>query len=188
MDAWVTYLELAKAKPLLERERRDACALSKDVRWETDDPLGIGALLVLAHRVAARIGHRGAPERALLGQLLAAAHSSLEMFTHQHSLDAPASARLAFRELGLAIGIHALEGISGDVDAGPSAWQSLAALRPYATLGRRIDDFWSDSRHRESPAWTAHQNINDVMLATSLLPVGYLGGSGPEADSSHPHG
>lgn len=177
VDAWVTYLELRDTKPLLEREISDARELCKDAHWETVDPLGIGALLVLIHRLAARIGCHGEPEQALLGQLLGAAHSSLATFAREQTLGAAANDRLAFRELGLAIGLHGLEHIPDPVGAGQVIQQSLAALRSYSPMSRRIEDFWTQAHHRRSMAWTAHEHINDVMLATSLLPDGYLGKS-----------
>ena len=179
-DACVTYLEVAGATPVLEREIGDARELCMAARWESEDPLGIGSLLVLIHRLAVRIGCHGEWERAMLAQLLAAARLSLEVFAREGALNAPAHYRLAFRELGLAIGLHAIERMPDFAAADAAVSQSLAALRSHISLGRRIDDFWTESRHRRSTAWTEHQHINDVMLATSLLPEGYLGYHGPK--------
>jgi hypothetical protein len=177
-DAWVTYLELAGAEPVLEREIGAARELCLNADWVTADPLGIGALLVLIHRLAARVGRLGKPESALLAQLLAAARSSLEACAHEATWLAPAHRRLAFRELGLAIGLHALARTPGAAGAGPAVGRSLAALQSYLPEGDRIMAFWAKSHHRRSTAWTAHQHINDVMLATALLPDGYLGRPG----------
>jgi hypothetical protein len=182
VDAWVTYLELQDAGPLLEREIRDTRELCKDAHWETDDPLGIGSLLILVHRLAARLIGCGEPEQALLGKLLVAAQASLASFARDDTLNAPASARLAFRELGLAVGLHGIGRISGTVGADQAMQHSLAMLKSYARVGRRIDDFWTEPRHRRSMTWTEHEHINDVMLATSLLPDGYLGKSLRRAD------
>jgi hypothetical protein len=34
--------------------------------------------------------------------------------------------------------------------------------------------FWRYLPHREQASWTAHQDINDVMLATAIYPDGVL--------------
>jgi hypothetical protein len=120
-DAWVTYLELAGAEPVLEREIGAARELCLNADWVTADPLGIGALLVLIHRLAARVGRLGKPESALLAQLLAAARSSLEACAHEATWLAPAHRRLAFRELGLAIGLQALARTPDLAGADPAA-------------------------------------------------------------------
>ena len=39
-----------------------------------------------------------------------------------------------------------------------------------------IERFWSEPAHQHVQSWTAHEDINAVMLATSLAPHGYLGG------------
>jgi hypothetical protein len=41
-------------------------------------------------------------------------------------------------------------------------------------MAETIETFWLDSENRESGSWTAHQDINMVMLATSLTPDAYL--------------
>lgn len=74
-------------------------------------------------------------------------------------LGAPAARRLAFRELGLAIGLAAAERLG---------------VTPFPTLREQIQTFWLVAEHRRAASWTEHQDINDVMLATSLAPDGYL--------------
>ena len=37
-----------------------------------------------------------------------------------------------------------------------------------------IEAFWRDPANRRSNTWTEHRDINEVMLATSLAPDGYL--------------
>jgi hypothetical protein len=34
--------------------------------------------------------------------------------------------------------------------------------------------FWLEPRNRRSRIWDEHRDINSVMLATSLMPEGYL--------------
>jgi hypothetical protein len=37
-----------------------------------------------------------------------------------------------------------------------------------------IESFWRAPAHREVDTWREHEDINDVMLATSLVPNGFL--------------
>jgi hypothetical protein len=41
-------------------------------------------------------------------------------------------------------------------------------------LGEAIEKFWLDPQNRTAESWTGHQDINSVMLATSLAPDGFL--------------
>ena len=82
-----------------------------------------------------------------------------------------------FRELGLAIGLHAVRLMW------QAAWQSssrslirdrLQALMQHASLGDEIESFWRAPGHRGAATWSEHRDINEVMLATSLAPEGFL--------------
>ena len=93
----------------------------------------------------------------------------------------PAAQRLAFREFGLAIGLAAVERMQeggrldsegGPVTAGTRA--RLAELSRYAPVRAEITSFWVVLEHRQGPSWLDHEDINDVMLATTLLPEGFL--------------
>lgn len=44
----------------------------------------------------------------------------------------------------------------------------------YTSLAESIETFWLEQPHRETEGWLAHQEINMVMLSTSLAPDGYL--------------
>ena len=44
----------------------------------------------------------------------------------------------------------------------------------YAQLRTELESFWRDPGHRRSRTWLEHADINDVMLATSLAPDGFL--------------
>jgi len=52
--------------------------------------------------------------------------------------------------------------------------EQIEALSPYVELGSKIQSFWLDPEHRETRTWSEHRDINDVMLATSLVPAGFL--------------
>jgi hypothetical protein len=47
-------------------------------------------------------------------------------------------------------------------------------LARYAPLRAEIEEFWLEPEHRRAVTWVEHENINDVMLATSLEPEGFL--------------
>jgi hypothetical protein len=132
--------------------------------WTTADPLGLGGLLVDASRIAQLKRFGAFRKNDLLRVLVGAATRGLGIYSHQGDLRQPASARLAFRELGLAIGLSAVELIE----------EPVLALAPYLDLGADIRSFWLEPRHRETRIWSEHRDINEVMLATSLLPDGFL--------------
>ncbi len=88
--------------------------------------------------------------------------------------------RLAFRELGLAIGLAGCELIerspaaqrSGDLET--LIGERLASLRSFLPLGDAIESFWLEPAHRQTPTLSEHRDINEVMLATRLAPEGFL--------------
>ena len=174
LDALLAYLELRADGGILDNEIREARVLCADTEWETDDSLGIGALLIGIFRLADVITRFQAPETELMARLVAAARLSLEACRVSEPLSAPADSRLAFRELGLAIGLHAIERVGPSAAFGEGVRGALAALADYRPLAAAMEDFWSDPANRQRRSWTAHGDINGVMLATSLNPRGYL--------------
>jgi hypothetical protein len=89
--------------------------------------------------------------------------------------------RLAFRELGLSVGLQAVERLRGLIEENPGIFNRqhvlpsrIEALRRYAPLIEAVEAFWLEPRNRETNTWTEHREINMVMLATSLAPDGYL--------------
>jgi len=173
LDGFISCVELQRSASLLsptpsgpglEAAVADFSTMIADRRWTTADPLGLGGLLVDAYRVAqlARLGV--SLEDTLLEDLLAAAVDGLAHYSRQGDLREPPSARLAFRELGLAIGLSSVEAI----EASKSAVANLEALRRYFPLGSAIVAFWLAPEHRQNRTWVEHRDINEVMLATSL--------------------
>ncbi len=175
LDALVSYLEIRQGQHTLDREIAESRRLVDKGALSTRDALGIGGLLTDTYRLAALHRHGRIDARALLGRLLNAARTSLEAFAAVEPLALAARSRLAFRELGLAIGLHAMEAYrdAGGVDA--ELRPALEAVLAYAPMAERIDLFWSEPAHREAASWTDHRQINGVMLATSLQPGGFLG-------------
>jgi hypothetical protein len=186
LDAWISYLELrgaaTESRPtigpaVLGREIEEAAALCRGASWASEDPLGIGGLLIDAYRLAMILDHTGEAGEGVLRRIIAAAEGGLATYVRGEPLDEPASRRLAFRELGLAIGLHALERMLALASGSRGLPASLDHIARYRPLARRIDDFWSSDINRRDSTWRAHHDINAVMLATSLAPGGYLGAS-----------
>jgi hypothetical protein len=175
LDALAIYLELQAGADLLEREIAEVSPPAAAGPFETGDALGIGALLTNAYRLATIPAREASRVKGLVARLLAASEVSLHALAREQPLRKPARARLAFRELGLAIGLRAMQSLR---DSGNCAGAPAAAVRrvlDYLWLADGIDACWSDPAHRQTVAWTEHRHINDVMLATSLRPEGYLG-------------
>ena len=85
--------------------------LCRNRDWTTADPLGVGGLLFDACRLSQLIGAHA--DQELLEQLRDASEKGIEAFLGSRPLLRPPSQRLAFRELGLAIGLKALPTIIG---------------------------------------------------------------------------
>ena len=118
----------------------------------------------------------------LLGSVVDAALLGLEAFADSGSLRLPAEYRLAFRELGLSIGLSGVGGLLHLIDENPALFGGdsslqvqVEALQSYVPLGEAIERFWLDSGNQEAGSWTEHREINMVMLATSLAPEGFVG-------------
>jgi hypothetical protein len=179
LDGYITTQELRataaalgqQAPPELTEASRAYAAMLRRGDWATDDALGIGGLLVDAWR-AQQLARPGAGvEPHLFERLLEAARSGLALYVQGGDLQLPARYRLAFRELGLAIGLHAVERMQA---ATPGQRAQLEALKHYLPLAGDIEAFWLDPTQQRSATWIEHQDINTVMLATSLVPDGYL--------------
>lgn len=180
LDGLITCLELQSTENN-DEERVDLTAAIADMtemsangHWATDDPLGIGGLLDDATRLAQLVFEHGVERHDLLHQLLVAAEISLREFVRSPLLRRSANHRLAFRELGLSIGIHGLRQISRWVARDHELKALSDRLLLFQPLADQIETFWSDPAHRSGPMWIEHRDINSVMLATSLAPAGYL--------------
>jgi hypothetical protein len=181
LDGFLTYCELQATSDVdtrldLGREIRELRGMCVDQRWETDDALGIGGLLCDAHRLAQLNAVGILNEPRLLEDLLRAGLHGLEIFVARGMLRGGAETRLGFRELGLSIGLHAVERIRS-LAAEPRAVHLQALLEDisrYPPLAEHIERFWLEPANRKSASWRDHRDINDVMLATSLAPAGYL--------------
>ena len=148
----------------------------------TADPLGLGGLLIDAYRLEQLLRQGSVADPHLLETLLVASLAGLQYYAASGELELPAGHRLAFRELGLAIGLHAVRLMGEAVNRDPiqSSFMTdgvrlrLRKLMQYVPVGEKIESFWRTPEHRRSLTWSEHRDINEVMLATSLVPEGFL--------------
>lgn len=191
LDGLVTFSELewdaprdceASAWPGLGEEIADLARLCEGMRFATEDPLGIGGLLTDAWRAVrlAILGDVSKEELAL--ELLAAARPSLEAYEKNPATRLPAGYRLAFRELGLSLGLRAVERLKdrvsqeeGRLRDSRAVRAGVEALERFLPLADTIEAFWLDRDNRSASTWKDHLDINRAMLASSLVPDGYLG-------------
>lgn len=198
LDGYLTSLQLeatarvlsAQGEPALDHDVRRFAALLEGVEWASTDPLALGGLLVGLHRAQQLEQWGVALAPGLWTRLLEAATAGLEGLTE---LRGASTERLAFRELGLAIGLCAARLARESWRQRPPASaeaerqaEQLEALGRFAEWEADIVQFWSAPEHQQDSAWSAHQDINEVMLATALVPSGYLTLSAPPAMSRAP--
>ena len=189
LDGFVTFSRLAGREGIaatspefeLRREVADLAALCVGRDWTTDDSLGLGGLLCDAYALAKLMDRGVLDEPELLEGLLEASRSGLAALVEGRGLEQAARARLPFRELGLTIGLRALqrlaqriEGMRSGLEDRGSVRRSIGALARHSWIVTSIESFWQQRENRASPTWTGHREINEVMLATSLAPDGYL--------------
>jgi hypothetical protein len=127
----------------LEEQIETIRKLAESIRMPTNDPLGMGELLVDAYRL-----YQMNENQKFISKILNAVKSGLQFYNknlHQ----------LAFRELGLAIGLEASK--------------KMEKLHSYWDIGQDIIDYWIKNQD-----WREHKDINQVMLATSLEPEEFL--------------
>ncbi len=191
LDGFITYLQL-QATAAKDTKKSTGLDLSSEITdmanichgksWATNDPLGIGELLSTAYKLAQLIILDKAFEQAdLLDLILASSLTGLQAYARENPLKLPANYRLAFRELGLSIGLHAVEKLLGLIEQIPRNFNMkhrlhsrTDSLMQYAPLRNSIEAYWLESTNREASDWMSHRDINMVMLATSLAPDGYL--------------
>ncbi len=190
LDGYITVLQLrstaaslpeAVTKPDLEDETRQFAAMVRRGEWATADPLGLGGLLIDAYRMAQLTQQGTVSNPRLVEDLLDASLAGLQHYATSSELHMPLEHRLAFRELGLAIGLHAVERMweAANSDAGHASTSArlrmqLEAIMQYLPMREEIESFWRNAAHRDSRSWAEHRDINEVMLATSLAPDGFL--------------
>jgi hypothetical protein len=191
LDGYLTYNELQATAvniggnqptpgPDLLAEIADLAGICAGKSWVTNDPLGLGSLLTGAYQAAQLVAGDRLQEAELPAALVVDSGRGLAALAGEGSWQMPAEYRLAFRELGLAIGLHAAEKLREFVAEKDGRFshlvKSIDNLRQYLPLAERIETFWLDPVNQRADSWTNHLDINMVMLATSLAPEGYLAG------------
>ena len=193
LDGLVTYSELQKTArkfseqstmPNLDAEIAEMAVICEGKDWTTEDPLGIGGLLIDAYKIAQLIVADCFIRPVLLETVLNDSLKGLDYFARKSPLELPARYRLAFRELGLSIGLQAIERLQELIKRHPDVFKMkhdvhscIRRLMEYANLSDLINAFWVERKNRESDSWIEHRGINMVMFATSLFPDGYLSSS-----------
>ncbi|HEY6007331.1 MAG TPA: hypothetical protein VIU40_03345 [Geobacteraceae bacterium] len=189
LDGYVTYSELQASATAfglspgagLAAEIAEMAALCRGGEWATEDPLGIGGLLCDAWRCAQLTEMGAFRDTSLLESVVDGALAGLTAFAGGRPMTVSAAYRLAFRELGLSIGLKGVVALRGWAEKTPERvapasplWRKIEALTGYLPFAGEIEDFWLEGRNRESGTWREHREINMVMLATSLVPDGFL--------------
>ncbi len=183
LDGVVTCLELDRtarqfvndsapdddaADSMLDEQTETLSHMLEARDWRTADPLGLGGVLMQGFRMSYLDGANleKASDRMELDALVDAAAAGLEQYDESHRLNAPAAQRLAFRELGLAIGLKLCESLPENAIERDAADNDIT---DYFGLRDRILEFWSDESNRDNDTWRDHRNINEVMLASAWL-------------------
>jgi hypothetical protein len=190
LDGFVIYnrLQMTSSRNLKKSEQMDLSTEIADMEdiceektWVTDDPLGIGDLLVDSFKLAQLINNGYIERSDLLENLLDSALFGIENFVRGSALKLNAGYRLAFREFGLSIGLKALQRMQKMIQHNPLPFggkhritSRVEALLRFAPYGEMIEQFWLEPENRKAITRSEHQDINMVMLATSLAPDGYL--------------
>jgi hypothetical protein len=190
LDGLITYQQLeatAKGFPeiaaglSLKTEIEELEIMCTGGSWVTEDPLGIGGLLTDAYRLVQLIETHHLYETTMLESLLHDIEISLQAFVSNNQLNLPAEYRLAFRELGLAIGLRTIGRMQKAIEQHPENFANtdqlktrLSKLTRFFRINELIESFWLEPEHQSVDSWLEHADINNVMLATSMAPDGYL--------------
>jgi hypothetical protein len=182
LDGFITFEEARHAiartsATALDPAIESLFALCQHAGWTTEDALGLGGLLFDACRLS-QLGRGRGRDLRLLQDILDNCRDSFSMLLPGRYFNRPAAHRLAFRELGLAIGLRALPIMAELVgkDSGvPSALaSSIQLLLRHDRLYDEIVTFWLTHAQHPDEQWQEHRNINEVMLATALIPGRFL--------------
>ena len=156
LETTASRLSSASHGPDLKHAVADFATMIDAIDLRTEDPLGLGGLLADACRVAQLMARGAFEDGTLLERLLVVAQEGLVRYSRHGDWQQPASRRLAFRELGLAIGLSAIERLQKDTEDGRRSVFANAELRariqvlvPHVTLRSAIVSFWLDAEHQQ---------------------------------------
>ncbi|MGB9936394.1 MAG: hypothetical protein ACPK7O_01610 [Methanobacterium sp.] len=187
LDGFVTYNELqmnikknfnSVSNLDLQNEISDMANICRGMNLITSDPLGIGGLLFDASRVIQIIIKGNKDYNDLLKHILNSALQGVDFYASSNNIKLPIEYRLAFRELGLSIGLKGIKYIEKWFDEysyiDSQLEQIIAYFEPYLDIGNTIDEFWMNPENQRAKSWIDHKEINMVMLATSLAPKEFI--------------
>lgn len=187
LDGFVTYNELQIAAqdfkksniPKLKREISEMADICRGMNLATNDPLGIGGLLFDATRVSQFIMKENADYNNLLELILTSALIGIISFIGSKPLTIPPQYRLAFRELGLSIGLKGIKELQKWINEhmfkrDNSTAELISSIIDHTSFGEEIENFWTQKQNWQLESWKEHREINMVMLATSLAPGQFL--------------
>lgn len=165
----------------LESEITEMSSICLGRSWTTHDALGIGGLLTNSYKLMQLIALNHLDETDRLEELLQDIEYSLHTFIRHKPFNLLAEHRLAFRELGLAIGLQTISKMQDLLKQQPDCFKHpyllsglLDKLSAYGPIHEIIEQFWLKPKHQCLDVWQNNADINNVMLATSLHPEGYL--------------
>ena len=152
-------------------ELEEMCQLHQ---WVTDDVLGIGGLLIGGCHLSQLVFARKMARQDLLFDVAISALASLRYLRIVDVLAQPAERRLAFRELGLSIGLQGVDRMKQLCNGHQVLQEICADIFRHQLIGQQIREYWTVIANRDCQAWQDHEDINQVMLATSLMPDSFL--------------
>ncbi len=117
--------------------------ICRGISLPTDDPLGIGGLLFDASRIAQLMIKGAIKNMSLLEAVVGSSLLGVKAFASSETLAYPAGYRLAFRELGMSIGLAAVEDLARWMEENPVLFRQgqleprVVELMGYVPLRRK---------------------------------------------------
>jgi hypothetical protein len=138
--------------------------------WLTTDPLGIGGLLLNTIRAAELAAiNTSLPDGIRPEKLFSDSLYGLKIYLQSYNKAESATARLAFRECGLSLGLRTMYVLKGR----PESNIKPGELDRFISLADNIEDFWLRPENQEIFTWVEHLNINLVSLSSSIIAKHY---------------
>ena len=103
----------------------------------------------------------------------------LKSYINNNQMNLAAEYRLAFRELGLSIGLKGILIINYIIKKRPEFTENslnkrFNDIKEYQVLGNIIEEFWVKNKNRKTNNWKEHQDINTVMLVILISSRDFL--------------
>lgn len=187
LDGYISYNQLRSSAEVknvshdLTFEISDMLEISKGCNWNSENLLEIGELLSNSYRLAQLIVKENLNDFDLLNKILESALYGLEGCAKRDYLSIPAEFRVPYREFSLSIGLSVSDLFKILIEEHPDTFKgnkklmtNLALLGRNVRLKSMIEKFWMDDSNKRTKNWIEYKAINTAMLATSLMPEGFL--------------